>query len=85
MEKPENIIRIAKFDVWLRNVLTYSQKPPAFRIAMTVKAIAEKTNRKGKEAGMSTRKRQKLVVPDTSLKMTINTSKIKRDDWEPVP
>eukprot|EP00957_Ditylum_brightwellii_P171392 13048053-Ditylum_brightwellii.AAC.1 len=63
-EKSENIIRITKFDIWLENVLTYSQKPLAFRIAMTLKAMTEKTDQEEKGTEMNPRKCPKLVVPD---------------------
>eukprot|EP00957_Ditylum_brightwellii_P066952 5082202-Ditylum_brightwellii.AAC.1 len=78
LEKPENTIHIAKFDVWIRNVMTNYQKPPAFRTAMIVKAMTEDTGQEEKEKRMNPREYQKLVAHDASLKTTISTSKIQR-------
>mmetsp|Transcript_62142 Transcript_62142/g.92136 ORF Transcript_62142/g.92136 Transcript_62142/m.92136 type:complete len:115 (-) Transcript_62142:46-390(-) len=58
-EKPRNIIRIAYFDTWLRDVFSFSTRPPTYRIAATVKEMTSDEHRKKKDSGMNPRKRQK--------------------------
>ena len=86
-EGPQNIIQIAFFDTWLRTVTTFSTKPPTYRIEATV--ITMQKNRRTKEKKESSevnpRKRQKLVIPDQSLNMNVEKSKIQRENWTPAP
>jgi len=83
-EKPRNIIRIAYFDTWLRDVFSFSTRPPTYRIAATVKEMMSDEHRKKKDSGMNPRKRQKLVIPDKSLNMAVSNSKIQREKWNSV-
>ena len=76
LEKPRDIICIAYFDTWLRDVFSFSTKTPTYQIAATVKEMTSDQNRKKKDSGMNPRKRQKLVIPDKSLNMAISNSKI---------
>ena len=83
-EKPRNIIRIAYFDTWLRDVLSFSTRPPTYQIAATVNEMTSDENRKSKDSGMNPRKRQKLVIPDKSLNMAVSNSNIQREKWNSV-
>ena len=46
LEKPRDIIRIAYFNTWLRDVFSFSTRPPTYRIVATVKEMTSNENRK---------------------------------------
>ena len=81
-EAPQSMLKLAKFDGWLRRAGHFDSRPPGYRIQSTLDYLEKKRKRKNDEKedtdNQRPTKRNCLVIPDTSLKDTIRAAKVRR-------
>jgi hypothetical protein len=79
-ESPSSLLKVARFDDWIRKVLHYDSQPPANRIRETLDSIDAQPppkRRKDEEHDVRPTKRSCLVIPDNTLD-AVHPAKIRR-------
>ena len=82
-ETPACLLRVAKFDSWMRKTTQYDIQPPGNRIQAALDQIEKEQKQKGNDENTCVlpRKRNMLVIPDETLdNCRIRLTKIRRID-----
>ena len=84
-ESPSSLLKIARFDAWVRRSLPFNTQPPGYRIQSTLNCLERKRNRNRDDEPMDSddvkrpTKRNCLVIPDSTLPVNSNRpTKIRR-------
>ena len=69
-ESTSSLLKVARFDSWIRRTVNYDTRPPDYRIQSTLNQLEEQKKRKSddEQCDVRPRKRNCLVIPDSSLK-----------------
>ena len=82
-ETPACLLRVAKFDSWMRKITQYDIQPPGNRIQAALDQIEKEQKQKENDENTCVlpRKRNMLVIPDETLdNCRIRLTKIRRID-----
>jgi hypothetical protein len=81
-EKESSLLKIARFDAWVRTAITYDSMPPGYRVQSTLNNLEKEIRKRKSDVECNDIHRPKmkncLVIPDRSLNDTNIHTKIRR-------